>query len=66
VGRVEVRPFGSRRDIARAARELFGAVRELDASGVDRIFAISPGDAGLALAIRDRLMRAAEGRIRRS
>jgi L-threonylcarbamoyladenylate synthase len=63
-GRVEVRPFGSRRDIDRAARELFAALRDLDGSGVNVIFAISPGSEGLALAIRDRLARAAEGRIR--
>jgi L-threonylcarbamoyladenylate synthase len=63
-GRIEVRPFGSRRDIERGARELFGALRDLDAAGVDVIFAVSPGGEGLALAIRDRLLRAAEGRVR--
>lgn len=64
VGRVEVRPYGSRRDIERAARELFAAMRDLDDSGVNVIFASSPGNDGLALAIRDRLSRAADGRIR--
>ena len=64
-GRVEVRPFGARRDVARAARELFAALRDLDASGVDVIFASSPGSAGLALAIHDRLTRAADGRIKK-
>jgi L-threonylcarbamoyladenylate synthase len=63
-GRVEVRPIGSRRDIARAARELFGALRDLDAAGVHVIFAAAPGTDGLALAVRDRLMRAADGRIK--
>lgn len=63
-GRVEVRPYGSRRDPARAARELFGALRDLDATGVSLIFATAVGPAGLGLAIRDRLARAAEGRIR--
>jgi L-threonylcarbamoyladenylate synthase len=63
-GRVEVRPCGSRRDAARAARDLFAGLRELDASGVDVIFAASPGTGGLALAVRDRLMRAADGRIK--
>jgi L-threonylcarbamoyladenylate synthase len=63
-GRVEVRPYGSRRDPARAAHELFGALRELDATGVTVIFATSVGLAGLGLAIRDRLFRAAEGRVK--
>ena len=65
-GRVEVKPFGSRRDIERAARELFAALRDLDASGVNVIFASSPGNEGLARAIHDRLTRAAEGRVRHS
>jgi L-threonylcarbamoyladenylate synthase len=63
-GRVVVRPCGSRRNIERAARELFGSLRDLDASGVEVIFAIAPGGEGLALAIRDRLMRAADGRVK--
>lgn len=63
-GKVEVRPYGSRRDLDRAARELFAALRDLDACGVDVIFASSAGRDGLALAIRDRLVRAAEGRVR--
>lgn len=63
-GRVEVRPYGSRRDPARAARELFGALRDLDATGVSVIFATTLGPAGLGLAIRDRLVRAAEGRVK--
>ena len=63
-GRVEVRPYGSRSDVERAARELFAALRDLDASGVAVIFASSPGTDGLALAIRDRLSRAANGRIK--
>lgn len=63
-GRIEVRPLGSRHDIERAARELFGALRDLDATGVNVIYAVSPGSDGLALAVRDRLVRAAEGRIK--
>lgn len=63
-GRVEVRPYGSRRDLERGAREFFAALRELDASGVNLIFASAPGSEGLALAIRDRLSRAADGRIK--
>lgn len=63
-GRVEVRPYGSRRDPARAAHELFAALRALDATGVSHILATSIGADGLGLAVRDRLARAAEGRIR--
>ena len=63
-GRVEVRPYGARNDLDRAGRELFAALRDLDDTGVSLIFATSVGDQGLALAIRDRLARAAEGRVR--
>ena len=63
-GRIEVRPYGSRSDVERAGRELFAAIRDLDATGVSLILASSIGTDGLALAIRDRLSRAAEGRLR--
>ena len=63
-GRIEVRPFGSRSDVERAGKELFAALRALDATGVTVILASSVGSTGLALAIRDRLARAAEGRIK--
>jgi L-threonylcarbamoyladenylate synthase len=63
-GRVEVRPYGSRTDVERAGRELFAALRDLDAMGVSVILASSVGTDGLGLAIRDRLARAADGRIR--
>jgi L-threonylcarbamoyladenylate synthase len=63
-GRVEVRPFGARKDPERAGRELFAALRDLDATGVTLILAASMGRDGLALAIRDRLVRAAEGRVK--
>jgi L-threonylcarbamoyladenylate synthase len=64
LGRVEVRPYGSRRDPARAARELFGALRDLDSTGVTQIMATSLGSAGLGRAVRDRLFRAADGRVK--
>lgn len=64
LGKIEVQPFGARADVERAARELFAAIRAIDATGVDVIFASSLGNDGLARAIRDRLARAAEGRIR--
>ncbi len=63
-GRIEVRPYGSRADIERAGREFYAALRDLDASGVSVILASSVGSEGLALAIRDRLLRAADGRIK--
>lgn len=65
VGKIEVKPMGSRRDLERSGRELFTALRELDAAGVSLIFSSSPGSDGLARAIRDRLTRAADGRIKR-
>jgi L-threonylcarbamoyladenylate synthase len=64
-GRVVVQPYGSRSDPARAARELFAALRSLDATGVTHILAMSIGTDGLGLAVLDRLTRAADGRIRR-
>ena len=63
-GKVEVRPYGSRKDLGRAGRELFAALRDLDATGVSVIFASSVGREGLGRAIRDRLARAAEGRVK--
>jgi L-threonylcarbamoyladenylate synthase len=51
--------LGSERDLATVASRLYAALRELDASGVNRILARGfPGDEGLAAAIRDRLRRA--------
>jgi len=64
-GRVAVQPYGSRGDPARSARELFAALRSLDAVGVTHILAMSIGTDGLGLAVLDRLTRAADGRIRR-
>jgi L-threonylcarbamoyladenylate synthase len=63
-GKVVVQPIGSRADLERAGRELFASIRAIDATGVDVILASSPGSDGLARAIRDRLMRAADGRIK--
>jgi L-threonylcarbamoyladenylate synthase len=51
--------LGSERDLSAVAARLYAAMRELDASSVDRILARSVvGDDGLAVAIRDRLRRA--------
>jgi L-threonylcarbamoyladenylate synthase len=50
-------------DPAGVARHLFAALRGLDAAGVQVILARDFGTAGLALAIRDRLARAAAGNV---
>lgn len=62
-GRLLTAPYGSRRDPARAAQELFAALRRLDADGVDEILASAPDPVDIGLAIHDRLTRAAEGRV---
>ncbi len=48
-------------DLAQYARELFAALRELDAQGRQVIVAESVAEQGLGLAIMDRLRRAAAG-----
>ncbi len=45
------------------AQGLFSAMRDLDARGVDVILALAPGKSGLGLAVWDRLVRAAEGKV---
>jgi L-threonylcarbamoyladenylate synthase len=44
------------------ARELYGALRKLDAEGFDVVVAALPDEAGLGLAVRDRLQKAAAPR----
>jgi L-threonylcarbamoyladenylate synthase len=63
-GRIETIPYGSRNDLERSARELYASIRALDATGIAKIFAIGVGSEGLGLAIHDRLVRAADGRIK--
>jgi len=46
-------------DVAGMARELYGALRDLDAAGVDVVIAALPPAAGLGEAVGDRLRRAA-------
>lgn len=46
-----------------AAARLYDGLRALDHAGADIILARDPGREGLALTIRDRLFRAAEGRV---
>jgi L-threonylcarbamoyladenylate synthase len=63
-GRVETLPYGSRDDLERSGRELYASIRALDSSGVAKILAVGVGAEGLARAIHDRLLRAADGRVR--
>jgi L-threonylcarbamoyladenylate synthase len=62
-GRVLTVRYGSRAEPDASARQLFGAVREIDAAGVDQILAIASDADGIGLAIVDRLSRAAEGKV---
>jgi L-threonylcarbamoyladenylate synthase len=50
------------KDIADFARIIYSALREGDARGLKSIVVAEPAGDGLALAIRDRLMRASKGR----
>jgi L-threonylcarbamoyladenylate synthase len=60
---VIVERLGSRRDPATVASRLFGAMRRLDRAGVNLLLATDVGQVGLGLAIRDRLTRAAGGKV---
>jgi L-threonylcarbamoyladenylate synthase len=44
------------------ARQLYGALRESDAQGIDQVIVIQPEGEDIAIAVRDRLKRAAAGR----
>lgn len=55
--------LGSVDNLEAVARRLFAALRGLDARGVDVIFARALPREGLGLAVWDRLVRAAEGRV---
>jgi L-threonylcarbamoyladenylate synthase len=44
------------------ARQLYSALREADAQGIDQVIVIQPDGSDIAIAIRDRLKRAAAGR----
>jgi L-threonylcarbamoyladenylate synthase len=61
---VVLRALTDRYDLEEAARNLFTSLRELDAGDVPLIVAAPPGgNEGLALAIADRLRRAARGQV---
>ncbi len=54
-----VEPIGSFQDKAEQARRVFDALRAFDGTDVTEIFAQCPGDAGLGLAVANRLKKAA-------
>jgi L-threonylcarbamoyladenylate synthase len=60
---VVIEDLGRREDSGHIATRLFAAMRALDALGVDLILARTFGTTGLALAIDDRLSRAAGGQV---
>lgn len=62
-GRILLRTFGRRNDLAVAARTLFDVLRQFEGDGVDVILAAAPPVEGLGAAVLDRLTRAAEGRV---
>ena len=63
---VPIVTLGSLADLEQVAQRLFAGLRELDAQGVDVIVARAFPQRGIGLAIHDRLLRAAEGRVRRA
>jgi len=60
---VQIVRLGPAADPEVVAQHLFAALRAIEQTGIDLILARDPGQEGLSLAIRDRLVRAAEGRI---
>ena len=61
---IRIVQLGGEGDAAQIARNLYNALRELDAGGVDLILARSfRHESGLGVAIHDRLRRAAAGRV---
>lgn len=60
---ITIGDLGSQRNLAASASRLFACLRDLDTTPVDVILAHEPPPTELGLAIRDRLFRAAEGRL---
>ena len=55
-------PLASPKNTEEFARLIYSALREADAKGLNSVVVAEPTGDGLALAIRDRLMRASKGR----
>jgi L-threonylcarbamoyladenylate synthase len=62
-GEAAIERLGPEADVAMVGRRLFAGLRALEARGVRVIVARLPAREGLWLAIRDRLYRAAQGRV---
>ena len=60
---VVIQNLGSKGNLGRIAHRLFAAMRALDQQGVDVILARGFGSGGLGLAIEDRLIKAAGGKV---
>jgi L-threonylcarbamoyladenylate synthase len=60
---VFIQNLGPKGDLSQIAHRLFAAMRALDQKGVDVILARGFGSVGLGLAIEDRLLKAAGGRV---
>ena len=60
---VVIIPLGPRDDMSQIGRRIFAGMRELDRRGMQRIFVRGVARTGIGLAIWDRLLRAAEGRV---
>jgi L-threonylcarbamoyladenylate synthase len=63
---VQLARLGSSAQLEQVAARLFSAMRELDRAGVDVMFVREFGGEGLGPAIRDRVIRAASGRLVRA
>jgi L-threonylcarbamoyladenylate synthase len=61
---LRVERLGPAGDLAAIARQLYAAMRALDATGLDLILTHTYGTEGLGLTLRDRLRRAAGGSLR--
>jgi L-threonylcarbamoyladenylate synthase len=60
---VVIIPLGSRDDMSKIGRRIFASMREFDRRGMQRILVRGVERTGIGLAIWDRLVRAAEGRV---
>ena len=60
---VVIIPLGPRDDMSQIGRRIFAGMRELDRRGMQRILVRGVKRTGIGLAIWDRLLRAAEGRV---